>query len=466
MVLTPEQKSALSKQRKDASTAPAVQANARALTAKGPTTGTILNLLPYIQYIPAERNQGAFCGNCAVWAGTGIMEIALDVQRSIKDRLSIQYFDSNYNDGAANKFACCSIDEDTFVNFYSSKMKTIPWSNTNASFQDGSRSCFAGAARDKSQIGETPYYGITSIGPAELISTHTGVESVNIANIKSILDQHMGVEFDFYLTQGADWDAFTTWWSSQPESAIWSGEFSCGRPLASSWNGHGIVCVGYNDTDPDPNNQYWVMLNSWSTTAGRPNDLFRIPMHYNYECADSSGGYNTFWYAIPVTFSLPAPNPQPATNSNAISTQAPPHTGSTTSSIPTTPPVILPNITVASASLASSRISPGAPVTVNADIVNNSSVNGSSSIKLYINGQEESSRGITLGSGGRTSIAFTVNRNEPGTYTVYVGGIHAGTFTVEQVSASDIILWLSSGLIGLALIMAIIWFTRRRPLRQ
>ncbi|HSD58528.1 MAG TPA: SdrD B-like domain-containing protein, partial [Methanotrichaceae archaeon] len=36
--------------------------------------GTTFSLLDYLQYIPAERDQG-YCGNCWAWAGTGAMEI-------------------------------------------------------------------------------------------------------------------------------------------------------------------------------------------------------------------------------------------------------------------------------------------------------------------------------------------------------------------------------------------------------
>ena len=64
--------------------------------------GTSLSLLNHIQYTPSERNQGS-CGNCWVWAGTGVMEIALDVQNSIHERLSTQFLNSCKTDS----YACC-----------------------------------------------------------------------------------------------------------------------------------------------------------------------------------------------------------------------------------------------------------------------------------------------------------------------------------------------------------------------
>jgi len=468
--------------------------------------------------------------------------VALDVQKQIKDRLSIQYFDSNYNNGAAGNFACCGIFENDFVSFYLSKMQVIPWSNVNAGFQDGSRYCFLGTARDSSQISETPNYRIASIGPAQQISTHTGIESVNIANIKSILDQNHAVEFDFYLTQGADWDAFTGWWSSQPESAVWSGSFSCGRPLYSIWNGHAVVCVGYDDSDANPSNHYWLMLNSWGTAPARPNDLLRIPMHYDYECADSSGGYNTFWYTIPVAYAGPSPTSPTVTNGsgatgitaltatlngNLVSTgnssaairifwgtndggttperwanniklgilptgafastvmglmpdtlyhyrcaatnlvatswahtsasfrtpsTSPAGPPSSSASISSTP-VLLPNVRVENASLSASKVSPGTPVTVTANIANGSNVNGASLIRLYVNGQEEPGKSVAVAGGDRVLLTFTVSRDEPGTYSVFVAGAQAGSFIVDPFPSPDTILFISFGLIGFAFII-------------
>lgn len=62
-------------------------------------SSSYFSLLDHMYYVPEERDQGVdgtfpHCGNCWVWPGTGIMEIALKVQCGIKDRLSIQYITS------------------------------------------------------------------------------------------------------------------------------------------------------------------------------------------------------------------------------------------------------------------------------------------------------------------------------------------------------------------------------------
>jgi hypothetical protein len=53
-------------------------------------------------------------------------------------------------------------------------------------------------------------------------------------------------------------------------------------------------------------------------------------------------------------------------------------------------------------------------------------------------------------------VGFTITRNEPGTYTVVVAGISAGSFTVDQWADPNIILYISAALLFFALILGII----------
>jgi hypothetical protein len=111
-----------------------------------------VNLLPDLDYNPGDRNQGS-SPNCWVWAGTGIMEIALDVEKSIKDRLSVQYFDSNYNGGIIEPGSISS-----FATFYATHGIAIPWSNSNANYRDGSGPTKANVPA--SSIGTIPNYPV------------------------------------------------------------------------------------------------------------------------------------------------------------------------------------------------------------------------------------------------------------------------------------------------------------------
>ena len=46
------------------------------------------------------------------------------------------------------------------------------------------------------------------------------------------------------------------------------------------------------------------MLNSWGTTADRPNGIFRMDMDVNYDCADSDGEYSLYWQTLDVEFNI------------------------------------------------------------------------------------------------------------------------------------------------------------------
>jgi uncharacterized membrane protein len=117
---------------------------------------------------------------------------------------------------------------------------------------------------------------------------------------------------------------------------------------------------------------------------------------------------------------------------------------------------------IQSAAISAKTVTPGTPITVTADIANKSTVNGSKKVTLYVNGQVESTQGITVNSGGSTQLTFNVSRSEPGDYTVYVDGVPAGSFKVELFRESDAVLIISAALIAMAFLLGIIMLWRRQ----
>jgi hypothetical protein len=261
--------------------------------------GGSLSLLSHLNYVPSERNQGN-CGDCWAWAGTGVMEIALDVQEGIFDRLSVQYINSCFGTGA--DYACCGGWLQDVTDFYTARGQVIPWSNTNASFQDASRTCATGSsAVSCGSIATSPSYGIDTI-VTQTIPTHGVGQATAIANIKNVLHQNKAVWFAFFLGTQTDWNNFFSFWYNQSESVVWDFDPTCSKPWTSDGGGHAVLCVGYNDDDPA--NPYWIMLNSWGTEPGRPNGLFRVAMDMNYDCVDSTyNEYNLYWQTLDVSFS-------------------------------------------------------------------------------------------------------------------------------------------------------------------
>ena len=254
-----------------------------------------ISLLSLLNYIPSERDQGA-CNNCWAWAGTGIMEIALSVQEAVFDRLSIEFISS-----CNGTMACCEGGWlDNLTDFYSFQGYAIPWSNTNAAWQNGDGNCNVLC----DLISTTPNYAIASITPAT-ISTHGVGKTEAIAHIKNILNQGKAIFFGFFMGTSTDWINLFSFWNNESESGLWDFDASCGKVYTSGGGGHAVLCVGYNDDDP--NNAYWIMVNSWGTTAKRPNGIFRVDMDMDYDCYFIDGGYayySLYWQTLNVDFDI------------------------------------------------------------------------------------------------------------------------------------------------------------------
>jgi hypothetical protein len=259
-----------------------------------PTSFSLLGHVPNYN----SRDQGDYCGSCWVWSSTAVMEIAHHIQDSIFSRLSIQYFNSNYNGGSGSSWACCSASPVEYASFYNSVHKFIPWSNANADYRDGNQKCSDPTTMPAGLITTTPNYPISSL-TQYYITTQTASQAQAIDNIKYILNQNKGVTFRFGLPNAAARNAFMNFWYTS------SGTFDFasyqGQTVDSEYGGHVVTCVGYDDSTDS-----WIMLNSWGANSAHPDGTFKVKMHTKYDLTFSTGSYQLWFGTFDVAFDTTA----------------------------------------------------------------------------------------------------------------------------------------------------------------
>jgi len=246
------------------------------------------NLYPLLSCVPSDRDQGN-CGDCWAWGCTGTMEIALNVQNGIRDRLSVQFLNSC--DPFMNP--CGGGGFSDFCRFYNHEGFAIPWSNSGAAYcgGGGNPTCIA-----CSNIFTNPRYPLTNLS-YYAISTGSD-EAASVANIKAALNQGKGLYFFFYLPTTAAWNDFDNFYFRQGQNVVWTN-FYCGVTSDSGSGGHVVLCLGYYDDGTA--NRYWIMLNSWGPTSQRQTNTFYVGMNMDYTCA---GTWNFGFQAINVSFLL------------------------------------------------------------------------------------------------------------------------------------------------------------------
>lgn len=265
------------------------------------------SILDLLYYIPEERSQGG-CGNCWAWPSTAVLGISLRVQENVmENRLSVQYINTcGELYPTFPRIECCGGGTiRAFASFYQRTGIAIPWSNENAHWQDY---VIIGQCEQVEchEISKDPNYPIASIR-SERITTRNVPTETAIENIKNILHQNRGVYFSVFYPDETDLNNFRSFWRNEDEEYIYDLDYYAGNPWVDDEAvGHALLVVGYHDDENTNESDYWIILNSWGTTNGRPNGLLRVDMHMNYSLKYD----NTYAFGVEtlnVTFGSKAP---------------------------------------------------------------------------------------------------------------------------------------------------------------
>lgn len=244
-----------------------------------------VSVLSHFHYTPSLREQ-APTGTCWAWTSTAILSMYFDKQfganPTLQEGLSVQFLatnawmvGSNLNSGG---------HYGKTKDFYDMVGYAIPASNTGAAWDTAfgvgeTRASLIESGTAWAGSGNTnfPISSIT-INQIKTWDSDGATKEDAIRNLKSVLDQGYPVGLLYFLPTTADWDTFDHFWANDPETTITSFDYAKGHAWDQGGCGHWVTLVGYNDTDPDPNNHYWLILNSHGSFANRPNVLFRLSM--------------------------------------------------------------------------------------------------------------------------------------------------------------------------------------------
>ncbi len=281
------------------------------------------SVLGHLHYTPELREQKP-TGTCWIWSSTAVMSIDFDIQFGgnpvVQEGLSVQFLASNaWMVGSdLNRGGHAGLTKE----FYDMIGYAVPSANTNAMWNmnaDGTEIdesfgirpaawIHSGTAWNSANSTEINY-PIEKIEENLITTFPHGNETVSkaqaIANIKQVLDEGRPVWFLYFLPTTADWDQFDEAWATQTEDTVMNLDYGKGHTWDEGGCGHAVVCVGYNDSDP--NNRYWEILNTHGTAGGRrPNVVFRLSMDidYNARFVGAQNGIDTMynWVSMKTTF--------------------------------------------------------------------------------------------------------------------------------------------------------------------
>jgi hypothetical protein len=201
------------------------------------------------------------------------------------------------------------------------------------------------------------------------------------------------------------------------------------------------MCVTFKTTvqNLEPCENYYVRLNEANgLVASSPCDIVCDPNTVKFTTAGCTTGFIGQGGSAPGT------------------------AGTSPSSLPVSAPVQMASVVVQSATIATTKVSPGQDVDISASVINKGTANGDAKLTLYVNGEAVESKGVTVASGQTAPVHFNVSRNEPGTYDVYVNGTPAGSFTVDMFANNDSLIYIIMALFVTGIAGTVYLMTRKK----
>jgi len=273
---------------------------------------SLANEFPKTSY--ADWNQGD-CGNCWVWAGTGTLAQSLYRFTGTSTPVSVQFFNSNYMDGniimtKPHDWACTGGFAYTFADIYTTGLNqsyaggpfVVPWSNYNASYKDAAvpDNGYVQTALPKNLMTVTPNRGFDRVEAQRVLVNPPSNQTAAVENLTLALTDGKVVFYTMNWPNATGLTQFSSFWNYQPDD-IWDMDVfnqTFYNESSGEGSGHAMILIGYNKTDSDKANQYWIVQNSWgNSTSGRPKGQYKLKMWMDYNATFNNTEWTTqeFW---------------------------------------------------------------------------------------------------------------------------------------------------------------------------
>ena len=258
---------------------------------------THLDLTTYLGVRGKERDQGD-CGSCWIWAGIGMLEAKFNKDLKEGAFEGVQYvknqkFSINFMEGKLREYynyydysICEGGNPELFATLLSTPVGLnylVPKANHNA------HSTFTGFSWDRDDIRDlfriqtTPHVNLKNLELLDVVTDYKNKEQAKLEVMQALNDGYV-IQMDYIF-----YDDFYTFWDNQQENEQYYYKHDS---ISEAIGGHAVVIVGYDTSDPNPKNHYWIAQNSWGVSTKRPRGQFRMNIDASF------GQYRIMEYVI------------------------------------------------------------------------------------------------------------------------------------------------------------------------